>query len=772
MSDGTGIGSEAPNWSDDDENDSPQSLYDEDRQSLSTRLHLRLYASKLPRDGPFRRNLPNTYCQVVKSSDDRQGANHQEGPCHQPKDETRRKYIVLGKTEVVYSCTNPEWTEVIQLEHQHGSTFHFQVHLLAVHEKIQEEQSDSADETEHESPCKPSSLRSFGRESSTSSRRQSITGKTQHLGTALFEVTDILGVRHGIRSKRLPNGGFIYVKIEEVRTDQRHERSSLSRSFHLPDESENSFQPRSSIANNFQPRLQLRLQVGVQDLLRAHNGKWRATTRSFFRTVGSVMGMDGPQLIYEVATRSEHTADGRAHASWWTTVFRSQPITMNVHSQCPIWDPVDLDFSRLFPNEDSRVWTNETHAEHEFMRFQVKLFSSKSPPELIGLSETTMRHLLRIAPLRPPPGSDEDSLDDFSDRGGSSIAEEDHSSTIPEARQPASVEKTGSAEPKSELRLQRSYKKTKEVGRLIVKQAYVIDDLAERSFSPGKPDGTTREEDTSSVVDMRRLTPSGSTRQLIRSLPTTAHLPTFADYVENQRCQLDFCVAIDFTSSNGNPALESSLHYRLSNAFNDYEETITSIGTVLSRYGENNEYSVWGFGAKFPSSGNDVQHIFLCGKSSTVHNVEGILTAYRSVFEEDFCLSGPTVFDRVIQAAAVRAKKAHETMSTDNLRYTVLLIVTDGITDTIDETRRKLAAYSSLPLSVIFVGLGRNDFHGMRRLCQPVAADGANNEQQQMRPNATFVELRRHQHTPTSLGEEALRNIPSQLVLYMRSRGF
>ena len=86
------------------------------------------------------------------------------------------------------------------------------------------------------------------------------------------------------------------------------------------------------------------------------------------------------------------------------------------------------------------------------------------------------------------------------------------------------------------------------------------------------------------------------------------------------------------------------------------------------------------------------------------------------------------------------------------------MIITDGITETFDETKRKLGVYSSVPLSVIFVGLGRADFKSMHALC---TTNGSSS-----RPNATFVEYRQHQHDPRSLGKAALRELPGQCVEY------
>jgi Copine len=85
---------------------------------------------------------------------------------------------------------------------------------------------------------------------------------------------------------------------------------------------------------------------------------------------------------------------------------------------------------------------------------------------------------------------------------------------------------------------------------------------------------------------------------------------------------------------------------------NDYEESIQTIGNAVAAYSD--QFCVWGFGAKFDGV---TQYLFQCGTSDTVQGVKGILEAYNSVFQSDLIMSGPTVFDKVLQAAAVRAQK-------------------------------------------------------------------------------------------------------------------
>lgn len=183
---------------------------------------------------------------------------------------------------------------------------------------------------------------------------------------------------------------------------------------------------------------------------------------------------------------------------------------------------------------------------------------------------------------------------------------------------------------------------------------------------------------------------------------------------------------------------------------NDYEETIVAIGNAVSVYSDQDN-SVWGFGAKF---NGEVRHVFQCGPNAQVQGVDGILEAYKSIFRSDLTMSGPTLFDQVIQTAAARA---HKHKQEGRKRYCVLLIITDGISQNMEETKRKLQVYMSVPLSVVFVGVGRSDFKTMHELS--------------LYSNTTVVEFRQHQHDPNSLGKAALKEIPNQLVRYMTENG-
>ena len=91
--------------------------------------------------------------------------------------------------------------------------------------------------------------------------------------------------------------------------------------------------------------------------------------------------------------------------------------------------------------------------------------------------------------------------------------------------------------------------------------------------------------------------------------------------------------------------------------------------------------------------------------------MEGVLAAYYKALY-NVQLYGPTNFSPVINHVA---KFAHAYQN-DPTNYFVLLIITDGIITDLEETKRAIISASSLPLSLIIVGVGDEDFVEMNAL--------------------------------------------------------
>jgi len=151
--------------------------------------------------------------------------------------------------------------------------------------------------------------------------------------------------------------------------------------------------------------------------------------------------------------------------------------------------------------------------------------------------------------------------------------------------------------------------------------------------------------------------------------------------------------------------------------------------------------------------------------------IEGVIAAYYNSLNT-VQLYGPTNFSPVINHVAGFAS-AHQNDATN---YFVLLILTDGIITDFSETKEALINASSLPMSVIIVGVGDEDFSAMDIL------DGdkkglSHKGRKAERDIVQFVELSKFL-SPTggwskeALARAVLAEVPGQVTAWMKMRGF
>ena len=229
-------------------------------------------------------------------------------------------------------------------------------------------------------------------------------------------------------------------------------------------------------------------------------------------------------------------------------------------------------------------------------------------------------------------------------------------------------------------------------------------------------------------------------------------------------------VAIDFTASNGEPHTPKSLHRVPTPGMppNDYEKAISAVGSVIEAYNKEKQFAVYGFGAKLPGpNGMDtaVQHCFpVYEGASTVTGVAGIIQAYRDALDV-VKLSGPTHFQPLIQNAGYLAQSLGCTQ--ESQKYTVLLILTDGIVDDMQPTVAEIVKASSLPLSIIIVGIGNEDFSDMDHL-DGDEASLKHGDVKAHRDIVQFVPFKKfNQKGPVALAQQVLAEVPQQLLKYM-----
>jgi len=266
--------------------------------------------------------------------------------------------------------------------------------------------------------------------------------------------------------------------------------------------------------------------------------------------------------------------------------------------------------------------------------------------------------------------------------------------------------------------------------------------------------------------------------------------PSFLDFIQGGT-QVNFTLAVDFTGSNGNPNEPRSLHYRNpTGAPNQYVTAIQAVGGIIQDYDSDKMFPSLGFGARIPPSGQVSHEFFLSLDPSNPYcaGIEGILAAYYKSLGA-VQLYGPTNFSPVINHVAQFAA----VYQNDPTNYFVLLIITDGIITDFEDTKRSIIGASALPMSIIIIGVGDEDFSAMDALdsddrllqCGFSAMDALDSDDRLLRCGGLvakrdmvqFVELRKflqpgYGWSKELLAKEVLAEIPAQLTSWMKSKGF
>lgn len=148
----------------------------------------------------------------------------------------------------------------------------------------------------------------------------------------------------------------------------------------------------------------------------------------------------------------------------------------------------------------------------------------------------------------------------------------------------------------------------------------------------------------------------------------------------------------------------------------------------------------------------------------------GLVHAYKNSFNY-VGLSGPTYLAPVIQTAA---QLAAADAAAERLKYTVLLLLTDGQANDLEAAVASIVSASTSPLSIVIVGVGGADFSAMEFLDGDGKALSAGGRTA-ARDIVQFVPFRRFAAggplAGSQLAAATLAELPGQLVKYFTSRG-
>jgi hypothetical protein len=205
---------------------------------------------------------------------------------------------------------------------------------------------------------------------------------------------------------------------------------------------------------------------------------------------------------------------------------------------------------------------------------------------------------------------------------------------------------------------------------------------------------------------------------------------------------------------------------------NEYVQAITAVGEILQYYDSDKSIPVFGFGAKLPPNFDLVSHCFALNGNifdPEVQGIENVLQVYRQALAK-VGLHGPTMFSQIIKA--VRLLATLKEVSQEQQTYHILLILTDGIINDMEATKQEIVEASYLPISVIVVGVGTEDFSLMADLDSDHALLRADNEgPEAARDIVQFVPFSKFKNRLHDLAREVLYEVPKQLLEHFESKG-
>ena len=239
---------------------------------------------------------------------------------------------------------------------------------------------------------------------------------------------------------------------------------------------------------------------------------------------------------------------------------------------------------------------------------------------------------------------------------------------------------------------------------------------------------------------------------------------SFVDYLK-AGVQIGLSIAIDFTGSNGTPNNPQSLHYIGGPEPNQYERAIYACGMICAYYDYDQLFPCYGFGANINNVPTQIFNLNF-QKDPNINLIQNIIEVYHEALK---CVKlwGPTNFGPILKATINMVKEEK-----NNYKYHILMILTDGMIDDIDDTINYLVDASFLPISVIIIGIGKADFTAMNVLDadeNPLVSDKG---VKAARDLVQFVPFLKYESDPQKLAEEVLAEIPNQLIEYYEQNNF
>ena len=238
---------------------------------------------------------------------------------------------------------------------------------------------------------------------------------------------------------------------------------------------------------------------------------------------------------------------------------------------------------------------------------------------------------------------------------------------------------------------------------------------------------------------------------------------TLLDYLQ-AGVKIALTIGIDFSNSNNNSYNNGKLHSIQGNRLNYYERAITACAHIVGYYDFDQLFPVFGFGAIINNSYMNMNKPSMCfslnfNNNPDIYTIDNVLKAYRDCINlNKITFSGPSFFAPLIREVIKRINKD------DILEYHILMILTNGVINDLQQTIDVLVEASLLPLSVIIVGIGDGDFKNMEILDGDEVLLTSSTKKKRIRDIVQFVPFSKYQNDSEKLSMEVLAEIPRQIV--------
>ena len=179
----------------------------------------------------------------------------------------------------------------------------------------------------------------------------------------------------------------------------------------------------------------------------------------------------------------------------------------------------------------------------------------------------------------------------------------------------------------------------------------------------------------------------------------------------------------------------------------------------MAYYDYDQLFPCYGFGAKINNQPTPLFNLNF-QQDPNVHLIPNVIEEYHKALSY-VKLWGPTHFGPILKITNDMIKAEN-----DKLKYNVLMILTDGMIDDVDNTIEELVIGSFLPLSVIIIGVGNADFTTMNVLDADDNPLVNSKGVKAARDLVQFVPFLKYESNPEKLAQEVLAEIPRQIIEY------